>query len=118
MQKIEVVGQPDCLGGVREALRKAGIGPFRTSDVMIVDPAKTPDGSYRGLRYAIGRRRVKLEVIVPDHGVEPTVEAIRGAIDAFGQSDAEVVVLAVQVFAHLSPSPWTRSRARSVEPDR
>jgi len=112
MQKIEVVVQPECLGGVSEALGKAKIGPFQASDVTIFDPTKAPEGSYRGAKYAIGRERVKLELIVPDHEVEPAVEAIREGIEAFGEGGgAELVVLAVQDSVHLSPSPWTRSRA-------
>ena len=111
MQKIEVVVQPECLSGVSEALRKAKIGPFRASDVTIFDPTKAPEGSYRGAKYAIGRERVKVELVLPDHETEPAVEAIRDAIDAFGQGDAELVVLVVQDSMHLSPSPWTRPRA-------
>jgi nitrogen regulatory protein P-II 1 len=114
MQQIEVVLQPECVGGVSEALRKAKIGPFRTSDVTIFDPAAPPDGSYRGTRYAIGRSRIKLELIVPDHEVEPAVEAIRDGIDAFGEGSAELVVLAVQDSVHISASPWMRRRPRGA----
>jgi nitrogen regulatory protein PII len=111
MHKIEVTLQPECLGGVSEALRKAKVGPFQASDVTIFDPMKGPEGSYRGAKYAIGRERVKLELIVQDHEMEPAVEAIRDGIDAFGEGFAELVVLVVQDSMHLRPSPWTRPRA-------
>ena len=110
MHKLEVVLQADCVGGVSEALRKAKIGPFGASDITIFDPAAAPQGSYRGAPYAIGRERVKLELVVPDHEVEPAVEAIRDGIDAFGEGYAELVVLAVQDSMDLRPSPWTRRR--------
>lgn len=105
MQKIEVLIQPGCVGGVSEALRKAKIGPFRASAVTIFDPAAPPNGSYRGARHAIGRERVKLELILPDCEVEPAVETIREGIDAFGEGDAELVILAVQDSVRLSPLP-------------
>ena len=108
MHKVEVVLQPDCLADVSAALRKAKIGPFQASDVTVFDPAAPPDGSYRGARYAIGRGRLKLELIVPDHEVEAAIDAIR---DGFGHGDAELVVLAVRDSVHLRPSPWMRSRA-------
>jgi len=113
MHQIEVVLQPDCLGSVSEALRKAKIGPFRASDVTVFDPAAAPEGSYRGARYAIGRERVKVELVLPDHEVEPAVEAIRDGIDAFGEGYAELVVLPVHECVHLGPSPWTRRRSTS-----
>ena len=109
MQKIEAVVQSDSLTDVSAALRKAKIGPFQTSDVTIFDPAAAPAGSYRGSRYAVGRGRVKLELIVPDHDVEPAVEAIRDGIDAYGKGDAELVVVAVHDSVHVRPS--TRARA-------
>jgi len=111
MHKIEVVLQPDCLADVGAALRRAKIGPFQTSDVASFDPAAAPQGSYRGAQYAIARGRVKLELILPDHEVEPAIEAIREAIDAFGEGEAELVVLGLRDSVHLRPSPWTRARA-------
>jgi nitrogen regulatory protein P-II 1 len=110
MQKIEVVIQRDCLGSVSEALRKAKIGPLQVIDVTLFDPAAPPDGSYRGARYAIGRERVKLELILRDHELDPAVEAIRDAIDGFGAGDADLLVATVEDSLRLSPSPWTRSR--------
>lgn len=111
MHKVEVVLHPDCLAGVGTALRKAKIGPFQASDVTVFDPAAAPEGSYRGARYAVGRGRLKLELIVPDHEVEPAIEAIREAIDDAGRGDAEIVVLPLRDSVHLRPSPWTRPRA-------
>ena len=104
MHKIEIVVQPDCLGRMSEALRKAKIGPFRTSAITVVDPAAPPDGSYRGASYATGRERVKLEFVVGDHEVEPALETIQQGIDAFGSGDAELVVLEVQSSVRVSPS--------------
>ena len=111
MHKIEIVVQPDCLGRMSEALRKAKIGPFRTSAITVVDPAAPPDGSYRGTSYAIGRERVKLEFVVPDHEVEPALETIQRGIDAFGSGDAELVVLEVQSSVRVSALAASPSRA-------
>jgi nitrogen regulatory protein PII len=110
MQKIEVVIQSECLGGVSEALRKARIALFRACDIKTFDPA-APPGSYRGASYAVGREQVKLELLVRDHELEPAVEAIREGIDALGIGDAELLVLSVQDSVRLSPSPWTRRSA-------
>ena len=109
MQKIELVAQSECLGGVSEALRKAKVGPFRASGVTIFDPAAPLDGSYRGGRYAVGRQCVKLELIVPDHDLEPAIKAIREGIDAFGQGEAELLVLTVRDSVRLYPSPRKRA---------
>jgi nitrogen regulatory protein P-II 1 len=96
MQKIEVAVQPECLNDVSESLRKAKIGPFRASAVTNVDPAAPLQGSYRGASYAIGRDRVRLELVVPDHEVESAIEAIREGIDAWGKGDTELLVLNIQ----------------------
>lgn len=90
MHKIEVLLRAGCVGGVSDALRKARIGPFRVG---------------AGARHAIGCERVKLELVVPDAQVEPVVEAIREGIDAFGEGDAELVVLAVPNSVRLSSLP-------------
>ena len=98
MHKIEVVVQADCLRGVSEALRKAKIGSYRASDITVFEPAKPDDGSYRGASYALGRERVKLELVVAENEIEPAVEAIRGGIEAFGRSDSELVVMPIDGF--------------------
>jgi len=111
MHKIEIAVQPDCLGGVSQALRKTKLGPFRASAVTIFDPGAPFDGSYRGARYAKGRERVKLELIVQDNELEPAIEAIREGIDAFGHGETELLVLTVRDSVRLSPSPGPRPRA-------
>ena len=100
MHKIEVVVQPECLGEVSEALRRAKSGPFVASDVTIFDPSDAPSGSYRGASYTIGRERVKLELIVGDHDVEPTVEAIRKGVGTYGRGGMELIVLPVERLVH------------------
>ena len=111
MLKIEITIQPESLQTVTEALGRAKLGSFRVSEVTTFDPAAPPNGSYRGANYRVGRERMTLELIVQDHALEATIEAIRDAIDAFGEGDAELLVLHLEDSMRLSPSPWTRTRA-------
>jgi nitrogen regulatory protein PII len=117
MQKIEIVIRPDSLSAVTEALRKVKVSCLRISEVTVFDPSASPSGSFRGASYDLGRERLELGLIVADHEVEQTVEAVRegvrNGLDVFelGPDDAEVVVLAVQEYGRLTAPRATRPRS-------
>ncbi|HVP30042.1 MAG TPA: P-II family nitrogen regulator [Myxococcota bacterium] len=108
MQRIEIVVHPGGLGAMREALRKVKVGSFRASNLMVFDPAGAASGSYRGSHYEIAQERVKLELTVPDHEVEPTLVAVREEIDALGMRDVELCVLAVRDSLQQTSVPQKR----------
>ncbi|HVP30040.1 MAG TPA: P-II family nitrogen regulator [Myxococcota bacterium] len=111
MQRIEIVVRPGCLGAVREALRRMKVGPFRLSNVAIFESVAGPAGSYRGQSYVVPQERVKLELTVPEHEVEPTVVAVRAEVAALGKGDAEFFVLAVRDSLVPASSPRVTSNA-------
>jgi len=108
VQKIEVVLRSDCLQAVTEALRNAKISPLQASDVTLFYPDRAPDGRYRGAVYSVGRERVKVELLLPDHDIAFAIEAIRQGIDPCSGSEAELLVLDVRNVVHLGTPRWER----------
>ncbi|MBI4639138.1 MAG: P-II family nitrogen regulator [Candidatus Tectomicrobia bacterium] len=77
MKKIEAIIQPGRFEAVKDALGKVQIRGLTVSDVQGYGRQRGHTETYRGHEYTVNLlRKVKLEIVVPDHFVEPTVEAI------------------------------------------
>ena len=77
MKYIVAVVQPSRLETVKEALSKVEVFRLTVSDVQGVGRQKGHTEVYRGHEYEVNLiRKVKLEIVVNDDFVEPTIEAI------------------------------------------
>ncbi len=81
MKKIEAIIQPEKLDDVKEELFKADIHKMTVSRVKGCGQQKGYVESYRGKIYKVNLLpKIKLEIVVNEEFVKPTVDAIiRGA---------------------------------------
>ena len=80
MKYIIAIIQPTRIDAVKEALNHIEVFGCTISDVQGVGRQKGHTEIYRGHEYHIEFvRKVKLEIAVDDHVVEPTIDAIIGA---------------------------------------
>jgi nitrogen regulatory protein P-II 1 len=77
MKKIEAIIQPPQLEDVKEALKAAGVEGLTVSEVRGHGRQKGHTETYRGHEYKIDLLpKVKLEVIVTDAQLEPTLATL------------------------------------------
>jgi nitrogen regulatory protein P-II 1 len=77
MTKLEAIIQPAKLDVVKEALLELGIEGMTISDVRGHGRQKGHTEHYRGREYTVDLLpKVKLEIVLADDRVEPTVSAI------------------------------------------
>ena len=77
MKKIEAIIQPEKLDEVKEELFKADIHKMTVSRVKGCGQQKGYTETYRGQIYKVNLLpKIKIEIVVNDEYVKPTVEAI------------------------------------------
>jgi len=77
MKKIEAIIQPSKLEEVKEALSEIGVNRLTVSDVQGFGRQKGHSEIFKGQEYEIQFiRKVKLEIVVNDDFLEPTVNTI------------------------------------------
>jgi nitrogen regulatory protein P-II 1 len=77
MKKIEAIIQPNKLEAVKEALSEITVNRLTVSDVQGFGRQKGHTEIFRGHEYEVNfLRKIKLEIILTDELLEPTIEAI------------------------------------------
>ncbi|HOJ50843.1 MAG TPA: P-II family nitrogen regulator [Spirochaetota bacterium] len=77
MKKIEAIIQPSKLEEVKEALSEIGVSRLTVSDVQGFGRQKGHSEIFKGQEYEIQFiRKVKLEIVVNDDFLEPTINTI------------------------------------------
>lgn len=77
MKKIEAIIRPSKLEAVKEALNEVGVSRLTVSDVQGFGRQKGHTNVFRGQEYEVNMiRKVKLEIVVNDAFLEPTVQTI------------------------------------------
>jgi nitrogen regulatory protein P-II 1 len=77
MKKIEAIIQPIKLEAVKEALNNIEVTRLTISDVQGFGRQKGHTEIFKGHEYEVSfLRKTKLEIVVNDNFVEPTIEAI------------------------------------------
>ncbi len=76
MKKIEAIIKPFKLDEVKEALQEVGLQGITVTEVRGFGRQKGHTELYRGTEYVVDfLPKVKIEIVIPDHLVERTVEA-------------------------------------------
>jgi nitrogen regulatory protein P-II 1 len=97
MKKIEAIIKPFKLDEVKEALSKRGVSGMTVSEVKGFGRQKGHTEVYRGAEYVVDLLpKVKLEILVPDDQVAPTVETLVDAARTGRIGDGKIFVLPVQ----------------------
>lgn len=97
MKKVEAIIKPFKLEEVKEALAGVGLQGLTVTEVKGFGRQKGHKELYRGAEYVVEfLPKVKLEVIVPDGKLEPTIEAITKAASTGRIGDGKIFVSPVE----------------------
>lgn len=96
MKKIEAIIRPQKLTETIKELKDVGITGFTVNQVVGRGQQKDGKGVYRGHNYKVTLHpKVKIEIIVSDFMVEPTVNAIMNAAHTGEDGDGKIYVVPV-----------------------
>jgi nitrogen regulatory protein P-II 1 len=97
MKKIEAVIKPFKLDEVREALSEIGITGLTVTEVKGFGRQKGHTELYRGAEYVVDfLPKIKLELVIADHLVDASVEAIIGAARTGKIGDGKIFVTPIE----------------------
>lgn len=93
MKKIEAIIRPEKLTETIKGLKNIGITGFTVSQVVGRGKQKETQGVYRGQNYKVTLHpKVKLEIILSDHMVDITLNAIFQAAQTGEDGDGKIYV--------------------------
>jgi nitrogen regulatory protein P-II 1 len=93
MKKIEAIIKPFKLDEVKEALQEIGIQGITVLEAKGFGRQKGHTELYRGAEYVVDfLPKVKLEIILADHQVEPAIQAILKAAQTGRIGDGKIFV--------------------------
>lgn len=93
MKKIEAIIKPFKLDEVKEAIQDVGIQGITVLEAKGFGRQKGHTELYRGAEYVVDfLPKVKVEVVVADDHLEPTIEAIRNAAQTGRIGDGKIFV--------------------------
>mgnify|MGYP001328282875 FL=1 len=93
MKKIEAIIRPEKVTETINGLKNIGITGFTVSQVVGRGKQKDMQGVYRGKNYQVTLHpKVKLEIVLSDYMVEPTVQTIIHCAQTGEDGDGKVYV--------------------------
>lgn len=96
MTKIEAIIRNQRLEEVQDALEALDISGLTVTEVRGMGRSKGVTHTYRGSQYTLSLTpRIKLELVVHDHEVEPIVEAIRLAGHTGEVGDGKIFIIPI-----------------------
>jgi len=93
MKRIEAIIKPFKLDEVKDALNKIGIQGMTISEVKGFGRQKGHAELYRGAEYVVDFiPKIKIDIIIPDHMVSDTIDAIEKAARTGKIGDGKIFV--------------------------
>ncbi len=93
MKKIEAIIRPEKITETIKGLKNIGITGFTVSQVVGRGKQKDTEGVYRGKSYKVTLHpKVKLEIILSDYMVEPTIKSIINSAQTGEDGDGKIYV--------------------------
>jgi nitrogen regulatory protein P-II 1 len=97
MKKIEAIIKPFKLDDVKEALHEIGLQGMTVIDARGFGRQKGHTELYRGAEYVVDfLPKVKIELVVADHQLEPAIEAISRAAHSGRIGDGKIFIYPVE----------------------
>ncbi|MDY0943189.1 P-II family nitrogen regulator [Priestia megaterium] len=93
MKKIEAIIRPERITETIKGLKNIGITGFTVSQVVGRGKQKDTQGVYRGKNYKVTLHpKVKLEIVLSDYMVEPTIKMIIDSAQTGEDGDGKIYV--------------------------
>ena len=108
MLKVEAVIKPDKIGDVQDALMKVGVKEMSVLEIRDLGRHASKEFRYRGAALVIPfAQRLRLEFIVEEEMLRPTVDAIKSLVDSGCGGDGKILV------SHVDSLISIRDRSRT-----
>jgi nitrogen regulatory protein P-II 1 len=102
MKKVEAIIRPEKLPIVRKALEDLGLGGVTITQVVGHGAQRGITQQWKGNSYTIDLlTKIKLEVVIQDHLLEPVCEAIKEAAWTGEIGDGKIFVIPVEEVMRL-----------------
>lgn len=93
MKKIEAIIRPQKITETIKGLKNIGITGFTVSQVVGRGKQRDTHGVYRGKNYNVTLHpKIKLEIVLSDHMVEPTIKTIISSAQTGEDGDGKIYV--------------------------
>jgi nitrogen regulatory protein P-II 1 len=97
VKKIEAINRPFKIDAVREALGELGVPGMTVTEVRGFGRSGGRTEVFHGVEYVVSFvPKVKVEIVVPDHLVEPIVEQILGEAATGEMGDGKIFIQNVE----------------------
>lgn len=97
MKKIEAIIKPFKLDEVKEALQEVGLQGISITEIKGFGRQKGHTELYRGAEYVVDfLPKIKIEIVLEDHLVERTVEAIVTAAHTGRIGDGKIFISSIE----------------------
>lgn len=97
LKKIEAILRPQKLHDTIKALHNMGVTAFTVNQVVGRGQQKDSVGVYRGKNYKVTLHpKVKLEIVISDHMVEKTVQAIIATAQTGEAGDGKIFISSME----------------------
>ncbi len=97
MKKVEAIIKPFKLDEVKEALQEIGVQGLSVLEAKGFGRQKGHTELYRGAEYVVDfLPKVKIELVVPDDQLDPTIEAIIDAAKTGKIGDGKIFVSTIE----------------------
>ncbi len=97
MKKVEAIIKPFKLDEVKEALQEIGVQGLSVLEAKGFGRQKGHTELYRGAEYVVDfLPKVKIELVVPDDQLDPTIEAIISAAKTGKIGDGKIFVSTIE----------------------
>jgi len=105
LKKIEIVAEPVVADAIKQAFARAKVGTILLIGSYAAGPGISHSAAYRGIRFAADVERTTLCVVVSDHRVDETVQAVCDAVQDFPGGEIEVTISEVEDVIHIRSTP-------------
>jgi len=105
LKKIEIVAKPMVADAIKEQFTREKVGTILLTDSHAAGPGVSQAMAYRGLRFAADVVRTTVCVVVADHCVERTVQAVSDAAQDFPGSEIDITISEVEDVIHIRSTP-------------
>jgi nitrogen regulatory protein PII len=105
LKKIEIVADQSMTDAIKESFSQAKVGTMVIVNALAAGPGVSQTAYYRGTKYAADVERFTVRVLVLDHQVDETLQAICDAAQRFTTGEIDVTISSVDDVIQIRSTP-------------
>jgi nitrogen regulatory protein PII len=105
LKKIEILADQSMADAIKQSFSQAKVGTMVLMNSLAAGPGVSQPAFYRGTKYAADVERVTVRVLVSDHQVDETLQALSDAAQHFKTGEIEVTISPVEDVIQIRSTP-------------